>query len=65
MLNTKNMVVVAACKRRNPETGGMFVFPHKRRTDGVGSRTVEFIDGTDELVDASMLDDQGRLRSTP
>jgi hypothetical protein len=64
MLNTKNMVVAAACKRWNSENGEMFVFPHKRRIDGVGSRTVEFIEGTYELVDASILDEQGRLRRT-
>lgn len=64
MLNTKSMVVVANCKRRNSETQEMFVFPHKRRIDGVGSRTVEFIEGTYDCVDASMLDEQGRLRRT-
>ncbi len=64
MLNAKNMVVVAACKRRNSENGEMFVFPHKRRIDGVGSCTVEFIEDTYELVDASMLDEQGRLPRT-
>jgi hypothetical protein len=64
MLKNKIMVVVAACKRRNSVTGEMFEFPHKRRIDGVGSRTVEFIEGTCELVDASMLDEQERLLGT-
>lgn len=64
MSKTKDLVVVAACKRRNSETGEVFVFPHKRRIDGVGSRTVEFSEGTYELVDASMLDGQGRLLGT-
>jgi hypothetical protein len=64
MLKNKIMVIVAACKRWNSVNGEMFVFPHKRRIDGVGSRTVEFIEGTYELVDASMLDEQGRLLGT-
>lgn len=64
MFKTKNMVMVGSCKRWNSETGELFVFPHKRRVDGVGSRTVEFIEGTYELVDASMLDEQGRLLAT-
>jgi hypothetical protein len=64
MIKTKNMVVVAACKRWNSEDGKMCVFPHKRRIDGIGSRTVEFIEGTYELVDASMLDEQERLLRT-
>ena len=64
MLKTRNLIVVAACKRWNSEYGEMFAFPHKRRITGVGSRTVEFIEGTYELVDASMLDAQGRLLRT-
>jgi hypothetical protein len=61
MSQSKHLVVVANCERRNSETGEMFIFPRKRRTDGVGSRTVEFIEGSYELVDASILDGQGRL----
>lgn len=61
MLKTKDMVVVAACKKRNSEKDEMFEFPHNRRIDGVGSCTVEFIAGTEELVHMSRLDGQGRL----
>jgi hypothetical protein len=61
MFGTKDMVVVAACQRLNSEKDEMFVFPHKRRIDGVGSRTVDFIAGTEELVHISRLDGQGRL----
>jgi hypothetical protein len=64
MIKTKHMVVVAACQRRNSEKDERFVFPHKRRIDGVGSRAVEFIGGTYQLVEASMLDGQGRLLKT-
>jgi hypothetical protein len=55
------IAVVAACQRWNSEKGEMFTFPHKRRIDGMGSRTVEFVAGTHQLVDISMLDGQGRL----
>lgn len=64
MLKTKNLIFVAACKRWNSDNQEMFAFPRKRRINGVGSRTVEFIEGTYELVDASMLDEQGRLLRT-
>ena len=55
------MIKVAAVKRWNSETGTYFVFPNKRRLDGVGSLTVEPIEGTEEFVDESDLDDQGRV----
>lgn len=56
------LVEVANCKRRFPGETEDFFFPTKIRTEGVGSRTVEFIPGTEELVDESRLDENRLVR---
>ncbi len=55
-----HLVKVANCTQRFAEQKD-FRFPTKIRMDGVGSRTVDFIPGTEEWVDESRIDDQRRL----
>lgn len=56
------MVLVASCKRFISGTGDYFLHPYKRLMTGVGSNTVDFIPGTEQLVPASEIDDQGRWK---
>lgn len=59
-MNGKKEVFVANATRRIVGTDECYAFPTKILMDGVGSTTVEFVAGTEELVDFKLIDGQNR-----
>jgi hypothetical protein len=59
-----HLVEVANAKRWQSISGTYYTFPTKRLTSGVGSNTIEFIDGSREWVPALSIDEQSRYVTT-
>jgi len=63
ILKVEKMVKIALYKKWNSVTGEYYIFLRKRRVGGVGSFSVEMIEGTEEFVHESALDEQGSVRA--